>query len=180
MLCRGTSLLLVLTATVYGCVWVCVCVWGEGGLFDQWRFWRVLSSLCRVKVCQLAALVYLYLFFKENRKLRYTEVFAYFLQQTSSFFTSACVRLGVWECVWEYMISSGDRILRACSNWRANANAWLVALHQLVLKSEVAHSAVQALALGQKQILVALDSFSLKPLIFVIPAQVVSLYLVAL
>ena len=78
------------------------------------------------------------------------------------------------------MISSGDRILRACSNWRANANAWLVALHQLVLKSEVAHSAVQALALGQKQILVALDSFSLKPLIFVIPAQVVSLYLVAL
>lgn len=78
------------------------------------------------------------------------------------------------------MISSGDRILRACSNWRANANAWLVALHWLVLKSEVAHSAVQALALGQKQILVALDSFSRKLLIFVIAAQVVSLYLVAL
>lgn len=77
------------------------------------------------------------------------------------------------------MISLGDRILRACSNWRANTNAWLVALHQLVLKSEVAHSAVQSLALGQKQILVALDSFSLKPLIFVIAAQVVSLYLVA-
>lgn len=39
------------------------------------------------------------------------------------------------------MISSGDRILRACFNWRANANAWLVVLHQLVLKSEVACSA---------------------------------------
>lgn len=72
------------------------------------------------------------------------------------FFVRVCVR----EC----MISSGDRILRACSNWRANANAWLVALHQLVLKSEVAHSAVQGLALGQKQILVALDSFSFEPL----------------
>lgn len=78
------------------------------------------------------------------------------------------------------MISSGDRILRACSNWRANANAWLVALHQLVLKSEVAHSAVQGLALGQKQILVAFDSFILKHLMFVIAAQVVSVYLVAL
>lgn len=53
------------------------------------------------------------------------------------------------------MVSSGDRILRACCNWRANANAWLVALHQIVLKSEVAHSAEQGLALGQKQILVA-------------------------
>lgn len=57
------------------------------------------------------------------------------------------------------MINSGDRILRARSNWRANANAWLVALHQLVQKSEVAHSAVQALALGQNQILVALVFF---------------------
>lgn len=59
----------------------------------------------------------------------------------------------------ECMINSGDRILRARSNWRANANAWLVALHQLVQKSKVAHSAVQALALGQNQILVALVFF---------------------
>lgn len=78
------------------------------------------------------------------------------------------------------MISSGDRMLRACSNWRANANAWLVALHQIVVKSEVAHSGVQSLARGQKQNLLALDSFILKHQIFVIAAQVVSVYLVAL
>lgn len=93
-------------------------------------------------------------------------------------FSSKC--RGVCAYVGEYMISSGDRILRACSNWRANANAWLVVLHQLVLKSEVAHSAVQGLTLGQKQILVALDSFSLEVLIFVIAAQVISVYLIAL
>lgn len=57
------------------------------------------------------------------------------------------------------MVSLGDRILRACSNWRVNANAWLVALHQLVRKSEVALSAVQALALGRKQIWDALVFF---------------------
>lgn len=79
----------------------------------------------------------------------------------------ACVCLAVYGCVWECMISSGDRILRACSNWRANANAWLVALHQPVLKSEVAHSAVQALARGQKQNLVAFDSFILEHFMFV-------------
>lgn len=87
---------------------------------------------------------------------------------------------GLYVRAWECTVSSGDRILRAFSNWRANANAWLVALHQLVLKSEVAHNAVRGLALGQTLILVALDSLSLKSLIFVIAAQVVSLYLVAL
>lgn len=52
-----------------------------------------------------------------------------------------CVCLAGCKCVRECMISSGDRILRACFNWRPNANAWLVALHQLLLKSEVACSA---------------------------------------
>lgn len=93
----------------------------------------------------------------------------------------ACLCLAVYGCVWECMISSGDRILRACSNWRANANAWLVALHQPVLKSEVAHSAVQALARGQKQNLVAFDSFILEHFMFFffIAAQVETVYLVA-
>lgn len=77
------------------------------------------------------------------------------------------------------MISSGDRILRACSNWRANANAWLVALHQLVQKSEVARSA--GFGPGTKTDFGCLGfSFSPKAVIFVISAQVVSLYLVAL
>lgn len=64
------------------------------------------------------------------------------------------------------MISPGDRILRACNNCRANANAWLVALHQLVLNSEVAHSAACALALGQNQKSLALDYFILERSIF--------------
>lgn len=57
------------------------------------------------------------------------------------------------------MISPGDRILRACNNCRANANAWLVALHQLVLNSEVAHSAARGLALGQKPKIARLGLF---------------------
>lgn len=49
------------------------------------------------------------------------------------------------------MISPGDRILRACNNCRANANAWLVALHQLVRDSEVVRGAARRLALGRHQ-----------------------------
>lgn len=78
------------------------------------------------------------------------------------------------------MISPGDRILRACNNCRANANAWLVALHQLVLNSEVAHSAAWGLALGQNQKSLALDYFILERSIFAFAAPVVCVYLVPL
>lgn len=78
------------------------------------------------------------------------------------------------------MISAGDRILRACSNCRGNANAWLVALHQLVLNSEAAHGATRGLALGQNQKSLALDYLILERSIFVFAARVVCLYLVAL
>lgn len=78
------------------------------------------------------------------------------------------------------MISLGDRILRACNNCRANANAWLVALHQLVLNLQAAHGAGQGLALGQNQKSLALDYVIPQRSIFVFATPVVCLYLVAL
>lgn len=132
MLCRGTFLLPVLTATV------CLTSGDSGEV----------SVVCWIMVlCKWVALVYLCSSERignrdRKRYLCPIKVCAYLLQQTSCFFhvcMGVCLAVCMYVC--ECMISSGDRILRACSNWRANANAWLVVLHRLVLKSEVARSA---------------------------------------
>lgn len=91
-----------------------------------------------------------------------------------------CVSLHTRAHVGVYMISLGDRILRACNNCRANANAWLVALYQLVLNLQAAHSAAQGLALGQNQKSLALDYVIPERSIFVFATPVACLYLVAL